>query len=312
MNTPPKPNFFIVGAPKCGTTSLYKWLKQHPDIFMPDEKEPKYFCHDLREQAEANDSTRLFPVQSKEEYLKLFQDTEGKTAIGEASTYYLYSKTAPEAIKKFNPEAKIIIMLRDPVEQIISSYNFSVQKGHESAENLEEALRLETKRRANPPAKRFPKSYLYQEKASFCQHINRFQNHFSNKQIKILLLDDLQHSPQEVYQEVLEFLGVEQSDFTPEFSQENTGGTPRFQWLNQAIKHPSSPIRKFAELIPKSIGKQIRGWLNKLLLTDKDTSVSDATRTKLKKQFKPKVKQLSEITDRDLVSLWEYKDIENT
>jgi hypothetical protein len=301
-----KPNFFIVGAPKCGTTSLYEWLRQHPDIFMPDEKEPKFFCHDLRKRASNKAKDTLFPVASKQDYLNLFADAGETQAIGEASTYYLYSDVAPQAIKEFNPEAKIIIMLRDPVAQIISSYNFSVQKGHESAGSLEEALRLEEKRRENPAEHLMPKSQLYTEKASFSKHIKRYQEVFDDKSIKIILLDDLKDSPEDTYQEVLELLDIERLDFTPEFSQENTGGTPRFRWLNQAIKHPNSPIRKMAGLIPKSLAKQIRDGINKFLLSEKDTGVSNTTRSKLKQQFRPEVKKLSKITNRDLAQLWGY------
>jgi hypothetical protein len=309
-NSSNKPNFFIVGAPKCGTTSLYEWLRQHPNVFMPKQKEPKYFAQDLYKKAKKNNSTHFFPITKKQDYLKLFADADNAQAIGEASTYYLYSETAPQSIEAFNPDAKIIIMLRDPVEQIISSYNFSVQKGHESAESLEEALKLETKRRDNPPAKRFPKSYLYQEKASFSEHIDRFRNHFPDNQIKIVLLDDLKENPEETYHAVLEFLGVKKSNFTPEFNQENTSGTPRFRWLNKAIKHPDSPVRKLADMIPKSIATKIRDGLNQFLLDKKDSGVSEATRTKLKKQFKPEVEKLEELTNRDLIDIWGYDKIE--
>jgi hypothetical protein len=310
MHAHKKPDFFIVGAPKCGTTSMYEWLRQHPDVFMPDEKEPKYFAQDLYKKAKKNQSSHLFPVTSKEDYLDLFADAKDAQSIGEASTYYLYSETAPQAIKEFNPDAKIIIMLRDPVEQIISSYNFSVQKGHESANSLEEALQLETKRRENPPAKRFPKSYLYQEKASFSDHIDRFRNHFPDEQIKVMLLDDLKDNPEETYHTVLNFLGVKQSGFTPKFNQENTSGTPRFRWINKALKHPDSPVRKLADVIPKSVATKIRDDLNRFLLDEKDSGVSEATRSKLKKQFKPEVEKLEKLTNRDLANLWAYDKIE--
>jgi len=300
------PNFFIVGAPKCGTTSLYQWLRQHPDVFMPEKKEPKWFCHDLREASKENGSEHLFPVWNEDEYRDLFADTQDEKAVGEASTYYLYSQTAPEAIKAFNPKAKIIIMLRDPVEQIISSYNFSVQKGHETAGSLQDALELETKRKESPPAGKMPKSYLYSEKAQFTNHIKRWQKYFDDSQIKIILLDDMKDRPEEIYQDTLNFLGVEETDFTPEFSQENTGGSPRFRWLNKAIKHPSSPIRKVAELIPKSLAKQIRDTLNAVLLTKNKQGVSESTRKKLKKTFQPEVTKLSKLLDRDLRALWSY------
>ena len=300
------PNFYIVGAPKCGTTSLYEWLRQHPDVFMPEKKEPKWFCHDLREASKENGSEHLFSVWNEEGYRNLFADTQDEKAVGETSTYYLYSQTAPKANKAFSPEAKIIIMLRDPVEQIISLYNFSVQKGHETAGSLQDALEREDRRKENPPAGKMPKSYLYSEKAQFSKYIKHWQKYFDDSQIKIILLDDLKDNPGEIYQDTLAFLGVEKTDFTPEFSQENTGGSPRFQWLNQAIKHPSSPIRKVAELTPKSVAKRIRDTLNAVLLTKNKQGVSESTRKKLKQAFQPEVGKLDKLLDRDLQALWSY------
>ena len=253
-----------------------------------------------------NGSEHLFPVWSEDEYRNLFAGAQDEKAVDEASTYYLYSQTAPEAIKECNPKAKIIIMLRDPVEQIISSYNFSVQKGHETARSLQDALELEDKRKENPSAGKMPKSYLYSGKAQFSKHVKRWQKYFDDSQIKIILLDDLKESPEEIYQDTLAFLGVEKTDFTPEFSQENTGGGPRFRWLNHAIKHPSSPIRKVAELIPKSLAKRIRDTLNAVLLTKNKQNVSESTRKKLRKMFQPEVIKLSKLLDRDLQALWSY------
>src|SRR5687767_1010670 len=103
-----KPNFFIVGAPKCGTTSLYEYIRVHPEVFMPDRKEPAFFCSDFYK-----------PRRMKEEeYLSLFREAGSAKWIGEASTWYLYSDKAREGIKAFCPDARIIIMLRNPVDMM--------------------------------------------------------------------------------------------------------------------------------------------------------------------------------------------------
>jgi hypothetical protein len=136
--------------------------------------------------------------------------------------------------------------------------------------------------------------------------IKHWQKYFDDSQIKIILLDDMKDRPEEIYQDTLAFLGIEKTDFTPEFSQENTGGSPRLRWLNKAIKHPSSPIREVAELIPKSLAKQIRDTLNAVLLTRNKQSVSESTRKKLKKTFQPEVTKLSKLLDRNLQALWSY------
>jgi hypothetical protein len=303
-----KPNFFIVGAPKCGTTSLYQWLKAHPDIFMPENKEPKYFCTDLRKQENKNNSAHFFSIKSKKEYLELFSSSKDESAIGEASTYYLYSKTAPKLIKDFRPEAKIIIMLRDPVEQIISSYNYSVQKGHESAKSLKEALDLEEKRKNNPPQSLMPRSYLYTEKAKFSKYIKRYEKHFDKNQIKIILLDKIKNNPEGVYQEVLDFLNVSEANFKPDFTHENIGSKPRFHWVNQALKHPKSPVRKLAELVPKSLAKKVRNCINKVLLKEGRLNQEGKIKKKLRREFKSEVQKIKKYSDKDLAKLWGYNE----
>src|SRR5580698_1501830 len=103
-----KPNFFIVGAPKSGTTSLYDYLKEHPQVFLP-KKELYYFCYDL---------TFRTPPISENIYLKYYTDANNQKAVGDASVYYLLSPGAAKKIKDFNPEAKIIVMLRNPIQMV--------------------------------------------------------------------------------------------------------------------------------------------------------------------------------------------------
>ncbi|RLG08342.1 MAG: sulfotransferase, partial [Thaumarchaeota archaeon] len=107
-----KPNFFIVGAPKCGTHAMYTFLKAHPEIFMPERKEFQYFATDLVRGTQYE--------LSEEEYLSYFRIAKDEKRLGEASTWYLYSKKAASNIKKFNPHAKIIVMLRHPIEMMYS------------------------------------------------------------------------------------------------------------------------------------------------------------------------------------------------
>ncbi|MGA9342175.1 MAG: sulfotransferase, partial [Rhodanobacteraceae bacterium] len=115
-----RPNLFLVGAPKCGTTSLYEYLRQHPQIFFPfDErdysrtKEPNHFCPDL-------EILDRYAIRDRRDYLALYKGSEGMFLRGDASTNYLVSEHAPAAIKDFCPEARILVMLRPPVEMMHS------------------------------------------------------------------------------------------------------------------------------------------------------------------------------------------------
>ncbi|MBT7296466.1 sulfotransferase, partial [Candidatus Woesearchaeota archaeon] len=168
-----KPNFFIVGAPKCGTTSLYNYLAEHNDIFLPSMKEPHYFTID-------RPSKRR--MTTLDEYLSLYNDVEPHhTAVGDASVSYLNSKIALESIKKFDNNAKIIVMLRNPVDLIYSQHSQLLFSVDENVKNFMVAYLLQDKRKAG---KRIPKtcrdsSFLqYTERAQLGKQIQRLYNIF--------------------------------------------------------------------------------------------------------------------------------------
>ena len=128
-----KPNFFIVGAPKCGTTALYEYLRPHPHIFMSKVKEPHFFANDL--------GTYPF-IKTLEEYTRLFTDSnEQHVRVGEASVYYLRSATAIANIHQFNPHAKIIAMFRNPVEMVHALHSQLLYVSEESESDFETAWR---------------------------------------------------------------------------------------------------------------------------------------------------------------------------
>ena len=131
------PNFFIVGAPKCGTTALYAYLAQHPDVFMSDPKEPHYFGSDL--------DFRYRRRPSDQQYRSYFAGAGDRRRIGEGSVWYLYSECAADEIGQAVPDARIIVMLRDPVEMIPSLHSQFVYNGHEDLA-LADALAAEEDR----------------------------------------------------------------------------------------------------------------------------------------------------------------------
>jgi hypothetical protein len=309
-----KPNTFIVGAPKCGTTSLYTWLKQHPNVFMPENiKEPAFFCTDFHKQANINNSFDYFAAPTEKEYKELFSEAEGHDVIGEASAMYLNSETAPKNIAEFNPEAQIIIMLRDPVEQMYSSYYHSVKTGMETATSFKQALQLEPQRKQGKklPNNRFPNTYQYTDRATFSKQIPHYQKHFPKGQIKVILLDDIKEDAEKVYTETLEFLGLDIPDEKPDLSNTNPGKVPRSMLINNAVKNPGFGIKKFVKrLLPERTRRSIKRFLNLFLVKDGNRPKLDPRlRQKLMDQHKENVKKTSELIDRDLVTKWEYDQI---
>jgi len=208
------PNFFIVGAAKSGTTSLWMYLKQHPDIFMPEDnrsKEPAFFCN-------------IHGYDDYEQYLSLFDGAADCRAIGEASTAYLTSPESSSLIRAKIPDAKIIVVLRNPVDRAYSLYRWMVNHGYEWISPFEKALEIETVRKndksfySNNPLYYY--NYLYFESGLYFKQISRYFKEFQTDQIKVILLEDLSHRPTETVQEIYDFLGVD-PNFVPEVKVHN-------------------------------------------------------------------------------------------
>jgi len=217
------PNLFIVGAPKCGTSSLHEYLRQHPEIFMTDRKEIHYFDKDLHSESDRFHGRRLnFFYRTRKEFMKAFETSKGEKILGESSPTYLVSKVAADLIHKFNPKSKIIIVLREPVDLIYSFHSQLFFNQDENIEDFMEALDAEEIRKKT--WKRIPKtavtpSFLfYSEFVKYTQQIKRYQKLF--KHVKIILLDDLKKDSGKVCKEIFEFLGVD-SQFQPNLKRIN-------------------------------------------------------------------------------------------
>lgn len=218
--TRPHPNFFIVGAAKSGTTSLWAYLKQHPEIAMPtdeSQKEPAFF-------------SLYWPWRPHvEQYLKLFADAIGKKAIGEASTSYLVFPESAELIHQTYPHAKIIIILRNPAERAFSLYQWMLREGYENLFPFEKALAAEEDRMKDECFKFHQPIYyyyrLYYHSGLYSEQILRYMQHFPKEHLKILLFDDLKNHPRRTMHELYEFLRVE-THFTPTMTIHNQGRRP--------------------------------------------------------------------------------------
>src|SRR4030095_12488986 len=138
MSAVVKPNFFVVGAPKSGTTSLYFYLKQHPQVFLPRIKELNFFCTDLHFN---------FPLLTEKQFLSYYSVQQNHKAIGEVSVWNLYSKVAANRIHDFNPDSKIIIMLRQQVEMMYALHSNHVFNDNETIRDFEEELKQQEERK---------------------------------------------------------------------------------------------------------------------------------------------------------------------
>ncbi len=295
-----QPSFFIVGAPKCGTTALCKYLNRHPDVFVPAKKELRYFNYQPR-------------PYNLEKYLQFFHEGENKVC-GEGTPSYLKCEFAPQAIYDFNPDAKIIIMLREPVA-LLHSYHAEKlwNGGSEEEEDFQKALDLESERRLGKsiPAKcqNNPSTLYYRDIVKFTEQITRYLNIFGKERTKIILFDDFKENTEEVYQKVLEFLEVSQ-DFDTEFNVINSRKKVRSRFIQDFYKYPPHrlfEIGKYFIPLPQKQRRilldKFKLWLkdmNKIKLSSKDKSLPLEVHKKIQQEFIPEINSLSQLINRDL------------
>ncbi len=248
------PDFFLVGAPKCGTTALATYLGEHPEIFMA-RKEQHFFGSDLDEifNIGGGHDWRL----TAEEYFGMFTDGEDALRCGDASVWYLWSRRAAQEIHAYRPDALIIAMVRNPVEMLPSLHSQLLFNGVEDLKDFSAALAAEPDRRAGrriPPNNGpHPWRLFYHEVARFHEQLERYFAVFGRERVHVVVYDDLVLDPHMTYRAVLEFLAVD-STFVPSFRVVNPNKQVRSRLVQRVVWEvcdPSSRIRRIGKpLIP--------------------------------------------------------------
>jgi Sulfotransferase domain len=294
-----KPNFFIVGAPKCGTTALYEYLRPHPNVFMSEVKEPHFFAKDLG----------TYPrIKTAEEYARLFAPvTEQHLRVGEASVYYLRSAVAIPNIREFNPEAKIIAMFRNPVEMVASMHAQLLYWSEETVADFEEAWRLQERRRQGldiPRRSRGAFLLQYAEVGRFGTQVQRLLATFPRSQVKLILYDDFAASPQEVYDDVIAFLEIPHDGRT-EFPRINENKRAWLPWLRNFYRKPPPPLRNAVRTLKRTVGSDaINSVKEKIVgvntVREGRAPLSPEFRAELVETFREEIARLSRLVGRDL------------
>ena len=204
-----RPNFFILGAPKCGTTSLANQLAKHPQIGFSSPKEPKFFNTDF--------SAEHRQCLTEDEYLRCFASTKcaNAPAVGEATVWYLYSSVAIPNILEFNPNASFIVLLRNPVDLAHSLHSQLLYGGDETVTDFEEAWHLQTERKQGhslPLHCREPKVLLYRDVASQGTQVERLCSLTKPENVRFFLLEDLMDRPALVLESIMQQLGISSVD----------------------------------------------------------------------------------------------------
>lgn len=244
----PLPNFFIVGAPKSGTTALAAYLSQHPECYFSPRKELHYFCPDIDYHYRIDDSA---------DYRSFFQEATDETAIGEGSVWYLYSPDAAENIYKFNPYAKIIISLRRPPEMLDSLHQQYVWNGYEDIEDLETALDTHAERKAgrSRPTRAImnqnfaPAGLVYWEACWYYEQVNRFVRLFGRDNVLIIKFDDFQRDAKAVVHQACRHLGIS-DDFPIDPAPVNPRKKRLSNRVDRFLRRPPYAVRLASRLVP--------------------------------------------------------------
>lgn len=307
------PNFIIVGAAKSGTTSLYNYLDEHPDVYMSPIKEPNHFSSDIEpekfnkafkkherekridldEYLNGNMDYKLWGdyVQKWEQYRKLFKNVKHEKAIGEVSNSYLFSQVAAKNIIEKLPQVKIIMMLRNPMERAFSHYLANMRDGKtikNFREEVESNYTLETRE--------WGKKYLYIELGMYYQQVKRYLDVFPRENIKMYLYDDYKKDSVLLVKDLFRFIGVN-PNVTIDFSKKyNESKIPKNKYFNFIIS--KSGIKKSAiKLFPLEYREKIKSMF---FTNEKKPKLSVEDKKFLLGIYREDIKNLSHVMNRDL------------
>jgi hypothetical protein len=294
------PNFLIIGASKSGTTSLYSYLRQHPEVYMSPIKEPRFFAfendklafngpHDKRLKSEI--------ITNIEDYRALFKAVNYEKAIGEVSPVYLYSTKAPHRIKHYIPGAKLIAVLRNPTERAYSSFLAEVRDGREPLDDFSKAIEDEDRRIRN----KWSYVWHYTKRGFYHAQLKRYFNMFDRDQIKVYLYEEWKADNSSILRNIFRFLHVDET-FKPDISiNYNASLIPRVKFIYKIIENASRPTSVLKKILPSRLcHKTIDTIMRKNLVKPE---LSSDIRKNLIHVYREDILKLQDLIERDL-SAW--------
>jgi hypothetical protein len=275
----PLPTFLLCGAPKAGTTSLYRYVAEHPDVCMSAEKETGFFLENYDEGLDWLSSTH-------------YRHYDDETAVGESTTGMMASRKAPERIARDLPDARLLFILRDPVDRIYSHFDF-----HRSAGVLPADASFSSIIRDEASEWRATQIDL----GRYHDHLTRYEQHFDRDQMLVLLFDDLKSRPEAVMQRTYAFLGIDPT-YTPNTDRRhNASQQPRSTPVYHALRRVWEPIKEHVGVYVLQHTEPVRHALRNLLMTDADRApMTDADRAYLRDLYAAPNVRLARWLDADL------------
>jgi hypothetical protein len=297
----PRPDFFIVGAPKTGTTSLHHYLRQHPQVFMPAVKELNFFGSDRE--------LRNTPRLTLDEYLSVFATARDRDRVGEASVSYLRSTMAATEIAAFAPRAQAIAMLRDPVEVMHALHTELVFLGSEDLTDFAAAVEAEDDRRAGrrvPAAANNPRAVLYREAVAFAEQLQRYFEALGRERVHVIVFDDFRADTAAAVRDTFRFLGVDDA-FQPTLEVVNPAKVARLRAVQRLLQTPPGWLRRGVRgVMPRPTRKRLYRQVSRLnARAQARAPMAPELRARLVAELVPEIERLETMLDRDL-SAWKH------
>ncbi|MEV8467682.1 sulfotransferase [Fluviibacterium sp. DFM31] len=291
------PDFLIIGAARAGTTALYEYLRQAPDVFMPDGKEPNFFCYEglkLDCQGPGADFINN-SITDLARYQALFDPAPEGAILGEASPLYLYEPRSAERIHHHVPGARLVVILRNPIEQAFSHFMRAQKLRIEPLTDFTEALKAEDDRRA----KGWQPMFGYSSFPRYGEQLARFLALFPRDQILVRRYEDFDADPVAMVAEVQTFIGADTAHRPDVGKRHNAGGVPRNAAFQDFLMKPNPITGTLGAVLPRRLRWQVRDWIAGFNLRDQRPAITPEARAILVSRLQDDVAQLGELLGED-------------
>lgn len=296
------PNFLVIGAGKSGTTSLYHYCKEHPEVYMSPVKEPRFFAFegqklDFRGPGDQEMNSRMSSarvITDIKEYEVLFRGVTDEKAVGEASPAYLHNPEAPGRIKKRIPDAKLVAILRNPADRAYSAFLHQVRHGREPCQEFTEALREEGAR----AQKNWAPNWRYKGIGFYHAHLKRYFETFGPDRIRVYLHEDLKRNPAGTMRDVYRFVGVDDSFRPDTATRHNEAGVLRNGLLRAAVSRSGAlipAVKNALQMLPA----ETRGRIRKSVFVE-PPPLDPKVRGELLEEYREDILKLQDLIGRDL------------
>lgn len=290
------PDFFLIGAARSGSTALYDYLGQHPEIFTSDPKEPHYFAFDgARPDFRGPGDDEMINrevVRDEAAYRALFRNADGARAVGEGSVSYLYHASAAADLRRAVPDARLICILRNPADRAYSAFRYLRSRMYEPVGDFGEALAREDAR----VDAGWHHMWHYRRMGRYAEQVHRYLTIFDREQIRIYRFEDFVRDPAPVLRDCFEFLGVD-SDFEPRRTPVTVpSGEPRSSLLQRYLLQSPPGKELVKQLLPGGIRRWLTGRLRKANL--EKPPMDPSIRRELLEDFRDGIETLEQLTGR--------------